>query len=641
MSLSSSKLERLGGGALFEALRVAADRSKLGLALIFSDREPPEVLLLNDYGSELLGYSAEEVLRIGPWKIVAPEYVPEVRGANAPWSENLSSSQVEAVIITKQGKRVPVEVTLSDVTIDSRRAFIAFFRDASDRWRAISALQESEERFRSVVEGAPDGVAILNGPRIRFLNPRAARMLGAESSESAEGRLITEFLHPEDAPAAAQRIRQLLQTGKPHRDAAEYRSRSLEGDELIVEISAIPIEIGGERMVLAFARDVTERKAIQRRLAEAERLTALGVLSAGVAHEINNPLAYVLLNLEYLRRELPRLATQPERIEDLMIRVRDACHGAERVATIVRDLRTFARGDDSARGPVDLRDVLEAAVNIAGNTLSQRARVVRDYSDAPPVEGNPNRLEQVFLNLLLNAAQAMPNGDPSRDEIRVRIRHSRDRVYVEIEDTGDGIPDSIISRIFEPFFSTKPVGVGTGLGLPICRSIIASHNGSIDVESVAGKGATFRVELPASKQPFDRDSRASSGAPPHEGPRGRVLVVDDEAAVGNSLRLVLQGEHDVHVASSAAEALQVLSQVEFDAVVCDVAMPGMTGIDLFDAVRVAHPGAEARMIFMTGGTLIPQSQEFLERLENPLLEKPFDMQTLRETIRRLVRRARG
>jgi PAS domain S-box-containing protein len=520
-----------------------------------------------------------------------------------------------------------VEVTLSDVTIDSRRAFIAFFRDASDRWRAISALQESEERFRSVVEGAPDGVAILNGPRIRFLNPRAARMLGAESSESAEGRLITEFLHPEDAPAAAQRIRQLLQTGKPHRDAAEYRSRSLEGDELIVEISAIPIEIGGERMVLAFARDVTERKAIQRRLAEAERLTALGVLSAGVAHEINNPLAYVLLNLEYLRRELPRLATQPERIEDLMIRVRDACHGAER--------------DDSARGPVDLRDVLEAAVNIAGNTLSQRARVVRDYSDAPPVEGNPNRLEQVFLNLLLNAAQAMPNGDPSRDEIRVRIRHSRDRVYVEIEDTGDGIPDSIISRIFEPFFSTKPVGVGTGLGLPICRSIIASHNGSIDVESVAGKGATFRVELPASKQPFDRDSRASSGAPPHEGPRGRVLVVDDEAAVGNSLRLVLQGEHDVHVASSAAEALQVLSQVEFDAVVCDVAMPGMTGIDLFDAVRVAHPGAEARMIFMTGGTLIPQSQEFLERLENPLLEKPFDMQTLRETIRRLVRRARG
>ncbi|MGC4090344.1 MAG: PAS domain S-box protein [Polyangiaceae bacterium] len=293
---------------------------------------------------------------------------------------------------------------------------MAFLRDESDRWRAISALQESEERFRLVVEGAPDGVAILNGPRIRFLNPRAARMLGVAASEAAEGRAITDFIHPDDVPACVARIRQLLETGVAHREAAEYRSRSLDGEELVVEISAIPIEIGGERTVLAFARDVTERKAIQRRLAEAERLTALGVLSAGVAHEINNPLAYVLLNLEYLRRELPRLATQPERLEDLMIRVRDACHGAERVATIVRDLRTFARGDDSARGPVDLREVLEAAVNIAGNTLSQRARIVRDYGDSPAVEGNANRLEQVFLNLLLNAAQAMPNGDPSKDE---------------------------------------------------------------------------------------------------------------------------------------------------------------------------------------------------------------------------------
>lgn len=640
MSLSSSRLERLGGGALFEALRVAADRSKLGLALIFVDREPPEVLLLNEYASELLGYSAEEVLKLGPWKLVAPEYVPDARGPNADWSRTISGSQVEAVIVTKQGKHVPVEVTLSDVIIDARRAFIVFFRDLSERWRAINALQESEERFRLVVEGAPDGVAILNGGRIRFLNPQAARMLGVPDSESAQGRFITEFLHPDDAPIAAQRIQQLLATGRAHRDAAEYRSRSLEGEELVVEISAIAIEIGGERMVLAFARDVTERKAIQRRLAEAERLTALGVLSAGVAHEINNPLAYVLLNLEYLRRELPRVATQPERIEDLMIRVRDACHGAERVATIVRDLRTFARGDDSVRGPVDLHEVLEAAVNIAGNTLSQRARVVRDYSNAPPVEGNPNRLEQVFLNLLLNAAQAMPNGDPSRDEIRIRVRHGHGRVWVEVEDTGEGIPDAIISRIFEPFFSTKPVGVGTGLGLPICRSIIASHNGAITVESEPGKGATFRVELPASKQPRDTGSNRPSGAPSPDAPRGRILIVDDEVAVGSTLRLVLQGEHDVHVATNAAEALQMMSQGAYDAIVCDVAMPEMTGIDLYDAVRVAYPGTESSMVFMTGGTLVPQSQEFLAKLENPLLEKPFDTELLRQTLRRLVRRRR-
>jgi CheY-like chemotaxis protein/anti-sigma regulatory factor (Ser/Thr protein kinase) len=265
---------------------------------------------------------------------------------------------------------------------------------------------------------------------------------------------------------------------------------------------------------------------------------------------------------------------------------------------------------------------------------------VRDYSNAPPVEGNPNRLEQVFLNLLLNAAQAMPNGDPSHDEIRIRVRHGNGRVWVEVEDTGEGIPDAIISRIFEPFFSTKPVGVGTGLGLPICRSIIASHNGSISVESEPGKGATFRVELPASKQPRETGSNRPSGAPSPDAPRGRILIVDDEVAVGSTLRLVLQGEHDVHVATNAAEALQMMSQGAYDAIVCDVAMPGMTGIDLYDAVRVAYPGTESSMVFMTGGTLVSQSQEFLAKLENPLLEKPFDTDLLRRTLRRLVRRRR-
>jgi signal transduction histidine kinase/CheY-like chemotaxis protein len=422
-----------------------------------------------------------------------------------------------------------------------------------------------------------------------------------------------------------------------HREPAEYRSKSADGDQLVVEISSIPIDIGGERTVLAFARDITERKAIQARLTEAERLTALGVLSAGVAHEINNPLAYVLLNLEYLRQQLPRLAEEPGRLSDLMVRVRDACHGAERVATIVRDLRTFARGDDGSRGPVDLREIIEAAINIAGNTLKQSARIVRDYGDASLVEASANRLEQVFLNLLLNAAQALPNGDPERDEIRVRLYGDQQRVIAEISDTGSGIPDQVIGRIFEPFFTTKPVGVGTGLGLPICRSILAAHGGTIEVESRPGEGATFRIVLPASSTTRTSPRRTSSRPLVSVGPRGRVLVVDDEVAVGSTLRLVLQREHDVQLATSGEEALRLLaSGTDFHAIVCDLMMPGMTGVDLYEAIRAVHPGLEERMVFMTGGALLAKTEDFLSRVKNPLLEKPFDVPLVRRTLERLV-----
>ena len=638
MAVSSSKLERLGGGALFDALRVAADRCRLGLALAFLDSDPPHLVFLNDYPTEMLGYSQDELDRRGLWSLAVPEELPRFRGylrdlrdrANVP-------TNFETVVVTKSGVELPIQVTLSEVELDGGHSVIVFFSDVSERRVAISALQESEARFRSVVEGAPDGVAILRQQQILFLNLRAARMLGLPNPEAGRGRMITEFLEPDDAELAERRIGELVATGRVHRDPAEYRSKSADGEQLVVEISSIPIDLGGERSVLAFARDITERKAIQARLAEAERLTALGVLSAGVAHEINNPLAYVLLNLEYLRQQLPRLAEDPARLSDLMVRVRDACHGAERVATIVRDLRTFARGDDGTRGPVDLREVIEAAINIAGNTLKQSARIVRDYGESPLVDASANRLEQVFLNLLLNAAQALPNGDPERDEIRIRLYGDQLRAVAEIVDTGPGVPEQVIGRIFEPFFTTKPVGVGTGLGLPICRSILAAHGGTIEVESRPSEGATFRIILPASSTARGAARRTSSRPLVSLGPRGRVLVVDDEVAVGSTLRLVLQREHDVQLATSGEEALELLAAgSRFHAIVCDLMMPGMTGVDLYEAIRTAHPGLEQRMVFMTGGALLAKTEDFLSRVKNPLLEKPFDVPLVRRTLEKLV-----
>jgi two-component system, cell cycle sensor histidine kinase and response regulator CckA len=638
MAVSSSKLERLGGGALFDALRVAADRCQLGLALAFLDSDPPQLGFLNDYPMAMLGYSQGELDAQGIWSLALPAELPRFRQYLSDLRNRLSvPTSFETVVLTKAGAELPIQVTLSEVELDGGHTVMVFFSDVSERRRAIDALRESEERFRLVVEGAPDGVAILRGREIQFLNPRAARMLGLPNSEAGRGHAITEFLEPADGEVAAARIGELLASGRAHREPAEYRSKSADGEQLVVEISSIPIEIGGERRVLAFARDITERKAIQARLSEAERLTALGVLSAGVAHEINNPLAYVLLNLEYLRQQLPRLADDPARLSDLMVRVRDACHGAERVATIVRDLRTFARGDDGSRGPVDLREIIEAAVNIAGNTLKQSARIARDYGEAPLVDASANRLEQVFLNLLLNAAQAMPEGDPDHNEIRVRLYGDQQKAVAEVTDTGAGIAESVLSRIFEPFFTTKPVGVGTGLGLPICRSILAAHGGTIEVECRPGEGATFRVVLPASTTSRSAARRTSSRPLVSVGPRGRVLVVDDEVAVGSTLRLVLQREHDVQLATSGEEALRLLADgSNFHAIVCDLMMPGMTGVDLYETIRRIYPGLEQRMVFMTGGALMAKTEDFLAKVKNPVLEKPFDVPLVRRMLERLV-----
>jgi signal transduction histidine kinase/CheY-like chemotaxis protein len=408
---------------------------------------------------------------------------------------------------------------------------------------------------------------------------------------------------------------------------------------------------GADLAVLITLLDVvTERKAIQARMVEADRLAALGVLSAGIAHEINNPLAYLLLNLEYLSRELPTLPGEPHKLDALMVRVKDACHGAERVASIVRDLRTFVRADEVVRGPVDVRAALEAALNISGNEIKQKATLIRDYDVVPPVLANPNRIEQVLLNLLLNAVQSLPALDSERHEIRARLRAGNGQVSITIEDTGCGIPEGLLGKIFDPFFTTKPVGVGTGLGLPICRSIVRDLGGEISVHSKPGQGSAFTVTLPASSAELagsGSQAREASPPAPAPAPRGKILIVDDEISVARTLKALFQNEHDISLAADGSQALNALAtnaDSAFDVIMCDLMMPGMSGMELFEHVKRAQPGMERRMVFMTGGIAMDHAREFLATSSNLTFEKPFDFDQLREALRRLVtiaRRGRG
>ena len=635
--------DSLGGleRAQLQAIVAAAcESAQLAVVITVSDTDPPRNLFLNPGAEKLLGYSVDQFRNISAWDWLAPEELPRVqrmrdsclRGQELP-------RPLETAVLSGSGQRIDVEVLQSRATLDGRALNVSFLFDISARKRSELALRQSEERFRALIDGAPDGVAILLGPNIAFLNAEAARMLGAESPEAALGVPLTEFLHPEDAPLAAARIGQLYRAGSHHPDPAEYRSRSLDGRELSLEISAIPTEYQGKQAVLAFARDVTERKAIQARLVEADRLAALGVLSAGIAHEINNPLAYLLLNLEFLTRELPSLARDPSKLDALMVRVRDACHGAERVASIVRDLGTFARADEGGRGPVDVQAALESALNIAGSEIRQKANLVRDYEPVPAVEANPNRIEQVLLNLLLNAVQSLRDHEGPDQEVRAKLRSKGERVSIIIEDTGTGIPAELLGKIFDPFFTTKPVGLGTGLGLSICRSIVRGLGGEISVCSVLGQGSQFTVSLPAAKRPLLPKSAPPRSSSPPPQTRGRILIVDDEMSVARTLRALLQTEHDVTLTSSGAEALTAIAHASgagFDVIMCDLMMPGMSGMELYERIRKQHAGLETRIVFMTGGVSMARARDFLATSANLTFEKPFDFDRLRRTLRRLV-----
>jgi two-component system NtrC family sensor kinase len=265
-------------------------------------------------------------------------------------------------------------------------------------------------------------------------------------------------------------------------------------------VSRLSVGFHGEPATVVSARDLTERKQMQARLLLSDRLVAMGTLAAGVAHEINQPLAFVISNLAFLTGELKALAGElpPGRLAEAEEVLREAGMGTDKVRQIVADLKLFSRGDEDVATPVNLQGVLESALTIARAELRARAQVVRDFEEAPPVEGNEGRFGQVFLNLLINAAQAIPAGQPERNEIRVKLRAVQGHVIVEVRDTGVGIPPEMRSRIFDPFFTTKPAGVGTGLGLFVCQGIITRFGGELSVESQVGQGTTFRVIFPVS-----------------------------------------------------------------------------------------------------------------------------------------------
>ncbi len=417
---------------------------------------------------------------------------------------------------------------------------------------------------------------------------------------------------------------------------------------------------GGNAFVGIF-RDITERRHMQAQLMQADRLATVGAIAAGVAHEINNPLSYVTANIEYVAQQIAELSAAlrqvsaapgvvpspgparlgmlevDRRLGELAQAVAEAREGADRVRKIVGDLKTFSRPEQDKKGPVSIERVLESVLAMAWNEIRHRARVVKEYTPVPLVVANEARLAQVFLNLVINAAQAIPEGRAEANIIRLRTWSDGDRVHVEVRDTGSGIPPDTVARIFDPFFTTKAVGQGTGLGLSIAQTIVSSLGGEIAVESELGKGTAFRVSVPVGEPPAVADA-PKAAMEPSPGPRGRVLIIDDEPLVGSMLKRILSADHEVICVTDGREALKVVAAGErFDVILCDLMMPGVTGMDVYAEMARRFADQVERMIFVTGGAFTPEARQFLDRVPNPQIEKPLQVNTVRAVVRQFVR----
>jgi PAS domain S-box-containing protein len=477
------------------------------------------------------------------------------------------------------------------------------------------------------------------------LNPAWTRTLGWTPDELMS-RPSIEFVHPDDREATLlgrARLSAGLLLGP-----LTNRYRCKDGTYRWFEWRSVAEVDRG--VVYAAARDITEQKLSAQRLSEAkeieerlqrqlilsDRMASVGTLAAGVAHEINNPLAYVAANLQLIVDELSSRRSDAEPLRQMAA---EALAGTERIRKIVRGLKTFSRSEEERLRVTDVRSLLDTSINMTMNEIRHRARLIRDYGSIPLVNVDDARLGQVFINLLVNAAQALPETNSAQHQIRIATStDGAGRAVIEVTDTGPGIPAALLGRIFDPFFTTKPVGIGTGLGLSICQNIVTGMGGEITVRSEEGKGATFRVLLPPALPALV--AVPESEAPPQQAiTRATVLVVDDEPAIGLVLRRVLR-EHDVTVVTTARQALDLLAAGKcFDSILSDLMMPDMSGMDFHAELSRLFPDAARRVVFISGGAFTPGAQAFLDRVPNPRIEKPFEPQNVRDIVQRSVKAA--
>ena len=558
---------------------------------------------------------------------------PEAAGRTEAWIAKRAQ---------RRAKAADDVIELSDgrwIYVSHRRTrqggIVHVWRDVTERRRMEQELRESEAQIRRILEACPVPITLnrVDDGALIYESPAARALLRYDRLEPGMS-VVSRWVNPEDRPAYIEHLRRDRAV-----DGLEIRYRKADGEEFWTALSSRLIEYRGEEVILSNLLDLTERHASEAELArqrdllhQSEKLIALGELLAGVAHELNNPLS-VLVGQALMLKETapdPRVAARAEKIGN----------AADRCARIVKTFLAMARHEPSEIEPVDLNAVIESALEVTAYPLRTSGVEVtlRQAKDLPTVTANADQMRQVFTNLIVNAQNALQDKDENRQlKITTRYQPRHDKIVVKVKDNGPGIPDEIRSRIFEPLFTTKSVGAGTGMGLALCHRIVEAHGGTIDLERANGDGSVFTVRLPRARKDHRPEAEPSNEAGESRG--HRILVVDDEFDVGQIISDVLEHDgHTVEVVRSGAVALEKMKHQDYDVILSDIRMPGMDGPGLYRALSASKPEQIDVLAFITGDTLTPKVREFLEASERPYLEKPILPRDIRDLVDLLTRR---
>ncbi|RUU29495.1 PAS domain-containing sensor histidine kinase [Mesorhizobium sp. M6A.T.Ce.TU.016.01.1.1] len=513
-------------------------------------------------------------------------------------------------------------------------------RDISDRVLAEQArieaeklLAEREAQFRAIAEGVPLPITIsaIEGPEILFVNEPARRTLGIEVGQiGAEATSTWEDLSRRD-----HLLRLLLRDGIV--DAFEAGMTNMQGSRMDTLVSARLITQAGRSAMLAAVTDITRQREAEAEIArqretlyQSEKLSALGSLLAGVAHELNNPLSVVIGYSSMLKEFSTDKAT---------VGRADKIHAAaERCSRIVRTFLAMARKKPPTRGAVDINEVVVASLELAAYSLRSAGVEIRTElaEPLPNIWGDRDQLHQVITNLVVNAQQALLQV-PHPRRLTIVTSGEGDAVEVVVADNGPGMPETVRARAFEPFYTTKMAGEGTGVGLSVCQGIVTAHDGSIELDSTQGGGARFTVRLPSGKAETAPAPEAAGRAPPAPS-AARILVVDDDADIASMIAEMLRRDgHDVTIADDANAALKAVRADGIDLLISDIRMPGLDGPGLYRALEQLRPGLAKRLLFVTGDTLAPEIDRFIGETGAPVIEKPLDPQTFRRLVMERLR----
>jgi PAS domain S-box-containing protein len=529
------------------------------------------------------------------------------------------TAHADEATIERAARTEPYGYLLKPIKTDELRSAVEV---AAYKQKLDKVARERERRLNTALQSVHDAVITTDAEgRVTFLNAAAEAMIGS-SSEGAIGRDSSDVMQMLDRDAIVAQT-----TSLPPEDSTA-RTRAIKHGNIIV------------------LHDVGERRKLQKQLEMADRLSSLGAMTASTAHELNNPLTVVMTNSGIVVEELRRLRDAlespasrdlaPSRLTRIEGAMGDLQAAAIRMARVVADLRAFSRPAESGTDRVDLKRCVEWAVRATAHEFQHRAQIHTRFAPAPLALGEHSRIEQVLVNLLVNAAHAIAPGNVKQNEVTVSVRTAEDgRALIEVRDTGAGIPLEAMRRIFEPFFTTKPPGIGTGLGLAICQGIVKALGGEILAASAPGSGTTFTVLLqaaPPGESSVDPDVIDEPVAASTR--RGRILVLDDEVALLRAMQFVLEGDgHEVVCRDSAHGAVNLIEKGEiFDLILSDLMLPGMNGADFFESVRARNPALARRIVFVTGGAVTPRMAAFLASVPNARLEKPFKVGQLSKLV---------